>query len=55
MLTVDGTAATASAWSVGNVHPTGEFSATVTVGKKPGSTDPKDAFAGRLKELVITH
>jgi len=26
----------------------------MTVGKKPGSTDPKDAFAGWLKELVAS-
>lgn len=55
VLTVDGVSATVSAASVGDIHPTGKYNATMTVGKKPGSTDPKDAFAGRLKELVITH
>jgi hypothetical protein len=54
VLTVDGVSATVSAASVGDIHPTGKYDATMTVGKKPGSTDPKDAFAGRLKELVIT-
>ena len=55
VLTVDGVSVTVSAASVGDIHPTGKYNATMTVGKKPGSTDPKDAFAGRLKELVITH
>jgi hypothetical protein len=55
LLTVDGgVPATVSAASIGDIHPTGKYNATMTVGKKPGSTDPKDAFAGRLKELVIT-
>lgn len=52
VLTVDGASATASAKSIGDIHPKGKYSATMTVGKKPGSTDPKDAFAGWLKELV---
>jgi hypothetical protein len=26
----------------------------MTVGKKPGSTDPKDAFAGWLRQLVVS-
>jgi Laminin G domain len=55
VLTVDGVSATVSAASVGDIHPTGKYNATMTVGKKPGSPDPSDAFAGRLKELVITH
>jgi hypothetical protein len=55
VLTVDGVSATVSAASIGDIHPTDKYNATMTVGKKPGSTDPKDAFAGRLKELVITH
>ena len=55
VVTVDGVAATVSAASVGDIHPTGKYNDTMTVGKKPGSTDPKDAFAGRLRALVITH
>ena len=54
VLTVDGTAATASASSVGDIPPTGKFSATMSVGKKPGSTDPRDAFAGYLQQLVVS-
>jgi len=42
----------ASAKSIGDAHPSGRYSGTLTVGKKPGSTDPKDAVAGWLKELV---
>jgi hypothetical protein len=54
VVTVDGAAASASARSIGDIHPKGKYSATMTVGKKPGSTDPKDAFAGWLKELVAS-
>jgi hypothetical protein len=54
VLTVDGVSATASASSVGDIHPTGKWSETMTVGKKPGSTDPKDAFAGYLQQLVVS-
>ena len=44
----------ASAAVVGDIHPTGKWNGAMTVGKKPGSTNPKDAFAGRLRELVIS-
>jgi hypothetical protein len=54
VLTVDGMSATASAKAVGDIHPKGKYSGTMTVGKKPGSTDPKDAFAGWLDELVTS-
>src|SRR5262245_20172159 len=54
VLTVDGVSASASAASVGDIHPTGKYSGTMTVGKKPGSTDPKDAFAGSLRELIVS-
>jgi hypothetical protein len=54
VLTVDGTSVSKSAATVGDIHPTGSWSATTTVGKKPGSTDPKDAFAGRLRQLVVS-
>ena len=46
--------ASTSAAAVGDIHPTGKWSATMTVGKKPGSTDPKDAFAGYLQQLVVS-
>jgi len=54
VLTVDGTSVSRSAAIVGDIHPTGAWSGTMTVGKKPGSTDPKDAFAGRLRQLVVS-
>jgi Laminin G domain len=54
VLTVDGASSTASAKSIGDIHPKGKYSGTMTVGKKPGSTDPKDAFAGWMKELVAS-
>jgi hypothetical protein len=54
VLTVDGVSATASAKAVGDIHPKGKYSGTMTVGKKPGSTDPKDAFAGWLDDLVTS-
>jgi hypothetical protein len=54
VLTVDGVSASASAAAVGDIHPTGKYSATMTVGKKPGSTDPKDAFAGYIQQLVVS-
>ena len=54
VLTVDGASASKSAGLVGDIHPTGKWSGAMTVGKKPGSTNPKDAFAGRLRELVIS-
>jgi hypothetical protein len=56
VLTVDGgVPATASALTVGDVHPSGKYAAQMTLGKKPGSTDPKDAFAGSLQQLVYDH
>ena len=56
VLTVDGTAASASAKSIGDIHPKGKYSGTMTVGKKPGSTDPKDAFgmAEGARRLALT-
>jgi hypothetical protein len=53
VLTVDGASASKSASSVGDIHPTGKYSGAMTVGKKPGSTDPRDAFAGRLVQLIV--
>jgi hypothetical protein len=54
VITVDGTSVSRSAATVGDIHPTGTWSATMTVGKKPGSTDPRDAFAGRLRQLAVS-
>lgn len=53
VLTVDGRTSTASAAQVGGINPTGSYSAAMTVGKKPGSVDPRDAFAGWLDALTI--
>ena len=53
VLTVDGRMATASAAHVGGIHPSGSYSAAMTVGKKPGSVDPRDAFAGWLDDLTV--
>ena len=53
VLTVDGRTATASAAAVGAIHPSGSYSAAMTVGKKPGSVDPRDAFAGWLDALTV--
>ena len=53
VLTVDGRTATASAAQVGGIQPSGTYSAAMTVGKKPGSVDPRDAFAGWLDALTV--
>jgi hypothetical protein len=52
-MTVDGVTTTTSAVHVGDIHPRGSYSAAMTVGKKPGSVDPRDAFAGWLDALTI--
>ena len=39
---------------VNNVDPSGRFSTEVTFGKKPGSIDPKDSFAGWLHEVQVS-
>jgi hypothetical protein len=51
VLTVDGASVVVLAGGVGDVAPGG---VPVTVGKKPGSTDPRDAFAGWLDDLAVT-
>ena len=53
VLTVDGRMATAAAAHVGGIHPSGSYSGAMTVGKKPGSVDPRDAFAGWLDDLTV--
>jgi hypothetical protein len=52
-MTVDGLTTTTSAVHVGAIHPRGGFGEAMTVGKKPGSVDPRDAFAGWLDALTI--
>jgi hypothetical protein len=53
-LTVDGTTMTASASALGAINPSGHYGRAMTIGKKPGSSDPRDAFAGCLDELAIS-
>jgi hypothetical protein len=53
VLTVDGRTTTTSALHVGGIQPRGSYSAAMTVGKKPGSVDPRDAFAGWLDALTV--
>ena len=53
-LTVDGTTMTASASALGAISPSGHYGRAMTIGKKPGSSDPRDAFAGWLDELAIS-
>lgn len=51
---VDGTGANVDATILGSVTPVERFSTAVTIGKKPGSTDPADSFSGWLDELNIS-
>lgn len=53
-LTVDGTTMAASASALGAISPSGHYGSAMTIGKKPGSSDPRDAFAGWLDELAIS-
>jgi len=50
---LDGQVATADTSQVNNVDPSGRFSTVVTFGKKPGSTDPGDSFAGWLRDVNV--
>jgi hypothetical protein len=52
-LSVDGIAAVASDTRLGSIHPRGPYSGAMTLGKKPGSADPGDAFAGWLDALTV--
>jgi hypothetical protein len=52
--TVDGAPSTVSASSLGAIHPSGQWGTSVWIGKKPGSTDPADAFAGWLRNAEIS-
>jgi len=51
---VDGVGANVDATILGSVTPVERFSTAVTIGKKPGSTDPSDSFSGWLDELNIS-
>jgi hypothetical protein len=51
---LDGQQGTVDTSQVDNVDPSGRFSTEVTFGKKPGSTDPEDSFAGWLYEVQVS-
>jgi hypothetical protein len=51
---VDGVGANVDASVLGSVNPVERFSTAVTIGKKPGSTDPTDSFSGWLDQLNIS-
>jgi hypothetical protein len=50
---VDNVPATADATILGAVNPVERFSTSVSIGKKPGSTDPSDSFSGWIDQLTI--
>jgi hypothetical protein len=51
---LDGQQGTVDTSQVNNVDPSGRFSTEVTFGKKPGSIDPEDSFAGWLHEVQVS-
>lgn len=51
---VDGVSANADASILGAVNPVERFSTSVSIGKKPGSTDPSDSFSGWIDQLNIS-
>ena len=51
---VDGVGANIDASVLGSVNPVERFSTAVTIGKKPGSTDPADSFSGSIDQLNIS-
>jgi hypothetical protein len=51
---VDGVGANADASILGSVNPVERFSTSVTIGKKPGSTDPYDSFSGWVDGINIS-
>ena len=51
---VDGVSANANASILGAVNPVERFSTSVSIGKKPGSTDPSDSFSGWIDQLNIS-
>jgi hypothetical protein len=50
---VDGYAQAVPASQISTVDPVDRFSGQVAVGKKPGSTDPGDAFSGWIGEIRV--
>jgi hypothetical protein len=51
---VDGVSANVNASILGSVTPVERFSTSVSIGKKPGSTDPSDSFSGWIDQLNIS-
>ena len=51
---VDNVSANADASILGTVNPVERFSTSVSIGKKPGSTDPSDSFSGWIDHLSIS-
>jgi hypothetical protein len=51
---VDGVSANADSSILGSVNPVERFSTSVSIGKKPGSTDPSDSFSGWIDQLSIS-
>jgi hypothetical protein len=51
---VDGTRTSVAASSLGAIHPGGKWGTSLSIGKKPGSTDPADAFSGWLRNLTFS-
>ena len=51
---VDGNRNSVSASTLGAIHPGGKWGTSLWIGKKPGSTDPADAFSGWLDNLTFS-
>jgi hypothetical protein len=43
-----------AASTLGPIHPGGKWGNSLSIGKKPGSTDPADAFSGWLRNLTFS-
>jgi Laminin G domain len=51
---VDGIRRSVAASTLGAIHPGGKWGTSLSIGKKPGSTDPADAFSGWLRSLTFS-
>jgi hypothetical protein len=51
---VDGKGKSVAASTLGAIHPGGKWGTSLWIGKKPGSTDPADAFSGWLRNLTFS-
>jgi hypothetical protein len=51
---VDGIRTSVAASTLGAIHPGGKWGNSLSIGKKPGSTDPADAFSGWLRDLTFS-